>query len=58
MRVVNPLFIFSIWMAVGIWAATNGHPAVLILLAGYVSLLVLPFGIVWLWNRTKNKKSN
>jgi hypothetical protein len=56
MRNANPLFIFSIWIAVGIWAALDGHPAVLILLTGYILLLALPFGIVWIWNKIKNRK--
>lgn len=58
MRSANPLLILSIWIAVGIWAAIDGHPAVLILLVGYILLLVIPFGIVWLWNKIKNRNSN
>jgi hypothetical protein len=55
MRNSNPLLIFSIWIAVGTWAAFEGHPGVLILVVGYIVLLVFPFGVVWLWEKIKKK---
>ena len=58
MRNTNPIFIITIWVGVGIWAALDGHPEVLILLAGYLLFLVLPFGVVWVWNKIRNKRSN
>jgi hypothetical protein len=58
MRSGNPIFILSIWIGVGIWAALEGHWEVLILLAGYILFLVLPFGIGWLWKRIRPKRPN
>jgi hypothetical protein len=51
----NPLLIISIWIAVGTWAAFDGHPGVLILFLGYILLLFFPFAVVWLWEKIKKK---
>jgi hypothetical protein len=53
MRNSNPVLICSIWIAVGTWAAFDGHPEVLILGIGYILVLVFPFGVVWLWEKIK-----
>jgi len=47
------LFIFSVWIALGVWCAIDGHPSVLILLAGYILSMLAPFFIVWLWEKIK-----
>ena len=31
----------------------DGHPSVLILLAGYILSMLAPFFIVWLWEKIK-----
>jgi len=58
MRGINPLFVFAVWVAVGTWAAIDGHPAALILIVAYILFLLLPHGIFWLWKKIKDKKSS
>jgi hypothetical protein len=61
MRNDNPLFflfILSIWIGVAVWSALDGVPGILILLVVYIASLMLPFGIVWLWKKIKNRKPN
>jgi hypothetical protein len=58
MRNVSPILIVSIWIGVCVWAALDGHPAVLFLMGGYFLFLVFPVAIGWIWEKFKNKKSN
>jgi hypothetical protein len=66
MRSANPLLIFSILIAVGIWDAWDGHIKVVIfLIAAVILLVVVQFGIGWLlfrigrlWHKPKNRKPN
>jgi hypothetical protein len=45
--------IFLTWLAAGIWAAIEGHPAALILFGVYMLFFVLPFGVGGLWKKIK-----
>jgi hypothetical protein len=58
MRKANPLIILSIWIGVGVWVGFDGNWGILILVAWYILLLVLPFAIFWAWKKIKNRKSN